>query len=290
MAAQWIRRVATGSIFAVAARRMHFTIAENAEPTGNAEESAEADSRPCLHMTLHEASAKEVLSRFPSSRERELADRVLIRSCIVEETSTHPVRVLAYAQDSWSQSLLVSVGSRLWAAGVIPETGMGYAVVPISLNLKETMASAAAKDVGSTETPASPTDAEDKGVEPSAGKSALPKAEAGAPVAASESNSQSDQEVEMVTPWDIAEGLWQRLEAAGILVVERDEFSMPSAVRLANGGQKWSGDLPSEFIRTDQVEVRLVDDWTLSAQTAKPECGFCKFMKAGPCGEVFTVR
>jgi len=26
----------------------------------------------------------------------------------------------------------------------------------------------------------------------------------------------------------------------------------------------------------------------LSARTSVPECGFCRFMRAGPCGDVFT--
>ena len=68
----------------------------------------------------------------------------------------------------------------------------------------------------------------------------------------------------------------------------------------------WAGELPSPAggARPQKVTVRRVEGmpiltgtvctnfrWQADSLTCKPpgECGFCKFMKAGPCGDVFTA-
>ena len=64
---------------------------------------------------------------------------------------------------------------------------------------------------------------------------------------------------------------------------------------IAAGGDEWRGKLPpsAENPSESAVVLRLVaptpDGLVLRGKTAVPECGFCKFMKAGPCGEEFQA-
>eukprot|EP00963_Diacronema_lutheri_P004912 scaffold363_cov331-Pavlova_lutheri.AAC.33 len=49
----------------------------------------------------------------------------------------------------------------------------------------------------------------------------------------------------------------------------------------AQSNPKGDGEKAESGMREDPNEAEAEDD---------EECGFCKFMKAGPCGEVFEVR
>ena len=81
-------------------------------------------------------------------------------------------------------------------------------------------------------------------------------------------------------------------------MIERDADAMPTSVSLATGGCAWMGDLPAggqnAGVSPRRVVVRLMDSaqidrLRLRGRTEVPECGFCKFMKAGPCGDVFIA-
>ena len=103
----------------------------------------------------------------------------------------------------------------------------------------------------------------------------------------------------MPTLWEQIEEPWRLLEAAGILEIERDSDSLPTRVALVDGAAAWQGELPNTIGAAGQPPTRVVTVRVLDAssaralalrgRTAMPECGFCKFMKAGPCGEAFIL-
>ena len=64
--------------------------------------AAPAEPKPmaCLHLSLGAVAKAEVLGRFPAVHSRVLAERVLLRPCLIEEKSEMRVRVLAYAQSN----------------------------------------------------------------------------------------------------------------------------------------------------------------------------------------------
>ena len=56
----------------------------------------------------------------------------------------------------------------------------------------------------------------------------------------------------------------------------------------------WQGKLPTRNGGARTITVRLIDEASsqrlaLVGKTLVPECGFCKFMRAGPCGAEFTA-
>lgn len=235
--------------------------------------AAPAEPKPmaCLHLSLGAVAKAEVLGRFPAVHSRVLAERVLLRPCLIEEKSEMRVRVLAYAQSNQSQSLLVAMDEPLWEEGEILFMGLGYPVLPISF----------------AEPPRLPPTADVAGP---AGQ-----ARAAQPAAAAVAAADPAVAIVETTPWDVVEGLWRRLEAAGVLVVDRNAEAMPNCASLASGSEVWVGDLPADKNLPDErAVVTLLDGgrgeiWTLQASSAAPECGFCKFMKAGPCGEQFKA-
>ena len=109
-------------------------------------------------------------------------------------------------------------------------------------------------------------------------------------------------------PPEEAEALWRRLEAAGVLVVTRGADALPRSVSLGDGGAEWSGELPDACCAEHataassggRVTVRLIDGggggadgggmalrgWTKGEGL---ECGFCRYMRAGPCGRAFKA-
>ena len=97
--------------------------------------------------------------------------------------------------------------------------------------------------------------------------------------------------------WEQVELPWQLLEAAGVLHIERDANALPTRVSLFDGSTSWTGTFPagSSFGRAPRtVSVRLIDESSsaslaLLGRTAEPECGFCRFMKNGPCGAEFVA-
>merc|ERR1712087_70124 len=213
-------------------------------------------ARACLHMHLLADSSEQVLQRFPPAHPRVLSERVLLNPCITEEIERLPLRVLAYARDSSSQSLLVALDRALWPSSDVPAGGMGYPVVPISLREPQMPS----KDKATSDNAAD--DAEE-----------------------AESS---------ITPWEQVEGLWQRLEATGLLQVDRGEEALPSSVSLTDGSTEWRGELPQGYGHSQEiVELKLLSSsdhsWTVFAETAAPECGFCRFMRKGPCGAEFTA-
>ena len=65
-------------------------------------------------------------------------------------------------------------------------------------------------------------------------------------------------------------------------------------MRLADGSNEYHGELPSPGGGSRRLGVVLLGAGErpalqLRGKTAEPECGFCKFMKAGPCGAVFQA-
>jgi len=184
---------------------------------------------------------------------RVAAERVLLHQCIPDEHAELPVRALAIAQDARTQSVLVAIDTPPWPrASAVPAGGVGYPVLPISLVEED--------------------------------EAAAPDAAAG-----------GDDDDAPPLPWEMAEELWRRLERAGILHITRDERALPSSVSLADGAAEWEGELPPAGARAaaGKVSLRLIPPaqggLPLLAQTMVPECGFCRFMKAGPCGEAFEL-
>ena len=218
-----------------------------------AEAETEAESKPCLHMLLLPESSETVLRLYPPVHSRVAAERVLLHQCIPDEHAELPVRALAIAQDARTQSVLVAIDTPPWPrASAVPVGGVGYPVLPISL-VEE-------------------------------GEAAAPDAAGG-----------GDDDDAPPLPWEMAEELWRRLERAGILHITRDERALPSSVSLADGAAEWEGELPPAGARAaaGKVSLRLIPPaqggLPLLAQTMVPECGFCRFMKAGPCGEAFEL-
>jgi len=261
---------ASASAALLASRRPAFLSSEEQvgdkpeAPAAVAEEAEPAKAKPCMHVLLQRESTSAVLQRFTPLHGRVVCERVLVQACIEEEIGDIPLKVLAYARDGVSQSLLVAFEKPLWPTDRVPASGMGYPVVPISLREPE---------------PPAPT-----GAAPS---------EAGAEAAGGSSDGgaagEEAEEEEGPTPWEMTEGLWRRLEASGVLQIERDDQSLPCEVSLTDGGSKWSGPLPRQ---DDLAEVHVfsgADAWTVLAEAVVPECGFCRFMKAGPCGAEFSA-
>ena len=99
----------------------------------------------------------------------------------------------------------------------------------------------------------------------------------------------------MPTLWEQIEEPWRLLEAAGVLTIERDADSMPTAVSLVSGAAAWQGELSGPRDASPRtITVRLIDAASaarldLRGRTLVPECGFCRFMKDGPCGEEFIA-
>ena len=65
-------------------------------------------------------------------------------------------------------------------------------------------------------------------------------------------------------------------------------------MRLADGSNEYHGELPSPSGGSRRLGVVLLGAGErpalqLRGKTAAPECAFCKFMKAGPCGAVFQA-
>jgi len=243
-------------------------------------------------MHLSPESSSEVLRRFPPAHARKLGERVLIRPCVEVEKERTPLRVLAYACDGLSQSLLVALGERLWTeASPIHPGGVGYPVLPISLaNVPEP----------SEDAPPAPAAGGAGDVADDASAAAAPIQEAQAAAAAAEDEDEDEDEAEtFVTPaWDQAESVWRRLEAAGVLELERDDEALPTRASLVGGGSTWLGALPGSAEGSPPVEVIIFGSvpsdvpggaWELEASTAAPECGFCRFMKMGPCGVEFVA-
>ena len=226
------------------------------EPASEPKQADEKKKAECLHLLLQPSSSEEVLQQFPPTHDRVLGERVLVRQCIPEEFEDLPLRALAFAQDGESQSLLVTFDKPPWPeSSPAPPGGIGYPLLPISL-------------AEPPEPPAAPA-------EPAGEEGSDPEADAPR------------------TPWEQAEELWRRLEAAGVLQITRGEQALPSSVSIAAGGDEWRGKLPpsAENPRESAVILRLVPPGGLELRghTAVPECGFCKFMKAGPCGEEFKA-
>lgn len=242
-------------------------------------------------MALHASATAELLARFPPKFERELASRVLVRPCVTREEPEVHVSMLAYARDSWSESVLVALGERMWEEDEVASGGMGYTIVPISLSLappeRSPVKPAAAKEDSPKE--ASPSTAVQGAAAHSEDTRAAAQTAEGGVAAAAEEEVEEEVEEEGLSPWEMAEGLWRRLETAGVIEIERDEHVLPQRISLRDGAASWTGEVPSDFFFKDVVEVRLLDGAKLAVETAKPECGFCKFMKAGPCGEVFEA-
>lgn len=258
------------------------------EPTPG--DSKQTQEKKCLNLTLLDTSKEEVLKYYPAEYVRVVADRVLLRPCMTEEHETLPLRPLAVVQDGLSQSILVVPSVALWhgPADVSMSGRAGYPVLPISI---------------AQETPPQPPPAgEQSGAAPSSSPPTPPPSSPAAAEAAVEEaapdTAAAAEEEEAPTLWEQIEEPWRMLEASGVLTIERDEDSMPTRVSLPESAAAWQGELQSgldvDSGATRMVTVRLIDGPTaeriaLRGNTAMPECGFCKFMRSGPCGDEFKV-
>ena len=241
--------------------------------------SPESKPRPCLQLTLVPASSTTVIESYPPQYARTVADRVLIRPCMTEAFENVGLKPLAVVEDGSTQSLLVVPTRPLWTGPVDLSSStvkkVGYPVLPISIAEEEMPKPASAPDEAAALASSSSADNGSDGEVGIAGDSA----------------------VEAPTLWEQVELPWQMLERAGVLLIERDEDAMPTRVSLADGAAAWMGELPlsaGDGARQRTVIVRVIDSASserlaLQGSTAVPECGFCKFMKAGPCGAEFVA-
>jgi plasmid stabilization system protein ParE len=94
---------------------------------------------------------------------------------------------------------------------------------------------------------------------------------------------------------------WRALEASGQLLVERARDGAPTRARLRSGQPVWSGVVergrvamvhaprrgaPAALARLPAVAC-TAESWDGGACVR--ECGFCKFMKGGPCRDAFVA-
>jgi hypothetical protein len=100
-----------------------------------------------------------------------------------------------------------------------------------------------------------------------------------------------------------SEALWRALEASGQLVVDRSRYGVPRRALLRSGAAEWAGAVGRSELAT--VKLRASRHGTSAALLRVPavacapeawekgactrECGFCKFMKGGPCREQFVA-
>jgi len=276
--------------------------------------SAADKSKPkCLQMSLLAESSKAVLAAFPPEHARVLTDRVLIRTCMSVETEEVPVAPLAILRDGSSQSALVAPSRRLWEGPAETTNGVGYPVLPISVaddeDEGEDEAPAPTGEPGATASAPPPppppqADAPATNFKPAGGSSIVGPAAAAAPppppapAVAPPASEPAAEPPQPPTLWEQIEEPWRLLEAAGVLTIERDEDAMPRSASLAMGAVAWTGDVadpsPAHPKRTRRIAVSLVSPeaatkLNMRARTAAPECGFCRFMKNGPCGDVFVA-
>ena len=255
---------------AAAATHHGFAAADAAVPAADAA-LAEADAPEkekeelCLHIMLHPASQVELLERFTPTLARVLGERVWLRSCVAVASEELPARALAYAEDTYSQSVLIALDERVLSTQASAAAGQGYPVLPIAL----------AEDPAPPPPPPPPP-ASSEAAEPAAKPAAEPEPEPEGPTVA-----------------ELVEGIWRELEAAGVVEITRDEDSLPSSIRLPTGATEWRGELgkpgSERMVRVVLIEPGEPGGLRLTATSAKPECGFCRFMKNGPCGEAFVA-
>jgi len=283
------RMRAAAAASAAAATAAALRVASLAEPAA-AEEPPEKPKQ-CLQLNLLTTSTTTILECYPAQYSRVVADRVLIRPCMTELFDSVPLRPIAVVEDGSTQSVLIVPAVPLWT-GPADLSGsstdsVGYPVLPISISEVEIPT-----DHKPPPLPPPPPADEDTAAE------LPPPPPSPPPAAAAAAEPAADDAAEVPTLWEQVELPWMLLESAGVLVIERDANAMPCSARLATGGAAWMGELPAggqnPGVRPLTVTVRLIDAAAaerldLHAKTEVPECGFCRFMKNGPCGDVFVA-
>lgn len=310
----WLRRLplarvaAASSAAALAGISLHHANAEASPPVAAAEEKP----KQCLTLTLTPESSAAVLSCYPPEYSRTVADRVLVRPCMTVEMEACPLRPLAVLDDGSSQSILIVPAMPLWSgpADISSSGKVGYPVLPISIFEEEEEApppppkkiKAASSPPPSPPPPPSPADAASNGAAATASASAAPTSAtptmpppAPAPASPAPAAPPAAEEPAVPTLWEQIEEPWRLLEAAGVLTIDRDADSMPTSVMLAGGASAWQGELAGPKDAAPRtITVRLIDEagaarLALRGRTLVPECGFCRFMKNGPCGDEFVA-
>ena len=123
---------------AAAATHHGFAAADAAVPAADAAPAADAPEKEkeeptCLHVLLHTASQVELLERFTPTLKRVLGERVWLRSCVEVASEELPLRALAYAEDSYAQSVLIALDQRVLSTQSSAAAGQGYPVLPIAI-------------------------------------------------------------------------------------------------------------------------------------------------------------
>ena len=254
---------------AAAATHHGFAAADAAVPAADAAPAADAPEKEkeeptCLHVLLHTASQVELLERFTPTLKRVLGERVWLRTCVEVASEELPLRALAYAEDSYAQSVLIALDQRVLSTQSSAAAGQGYPVLPIAI----------VEDPAPPPPPPPPPPASSEAAEPVA-------------------KPEPEPEPEGPTVAELVEGVWRELETAGVVEITRDEDSLPSSIRLPTGATEWRGELgkpgSERMVRVVLIEPGEPGGLRLTATSAKPECGFCRFMKNGPCGEAFIA-
>ena len=278
-----VRVAASGAALAAAAAAAR----SRAESEGAAP-AAESKSQPCLQLTLLPESTADVLKSYPAEYARVVADRVLVRPCMTEELETCPLRPFAVLQDGSSQSILLTPTAQLWhgPADISSSGRVGYPVLPISI-AEEEPPPPPPSESGSPPTGATADAAADS-------KAPAPPPPSPSPPSPTGGEAEAEAAAQVPTLWEQIEEPWRLLEAAGVLTIDRDADSMPTHVALRDGAAAWQGELPDRDGGTRTVTVRLIDEagaarLNLRGRTLAPECGFCRFMKDGPCGDQFVA-
>jgi len=253
--------------------------------------ATEEKPKPCLQLTLVPESTATVLSCYPAEYTRVVADRVLVRPCMTEQVESCPLKPLAVVEDGSTQSILIIPTAPLWIgpADISLSGRVGYPVLPISIAEEEE------PQPPPPPPPPPPSEADQPPAASAAGSAAAAAPPPPAPAPAAPAAAEPAEETPPVpTLWEQVEEPWRLLEASGVLAIERDADSMPTRVSLSQGAAAWQGELPTRDGGTRLVTVRLVDEanaarLALVGRTLVPECGFCRFMKNGPCGEEFIA-
>ena len=259
---------------AAAAAHHSLAAADAAAPAAADAAPAEPEPEPetCMQILLQPPAQVEVLKRFAPTLPRALGERVWLRPCVAGAREDLPIRALAYAEDHFSQSLLIALDERVLSTTGDAVAGQGYPILPLAL----------------ADDPAPPPPP------PPASSAEKPETVKEPAAAGNAEKAEAEAEPEGPSVAEVVEGVWRELEAAGVVEITRDEDALPQSIRLTGGGAEWRGELgkPGQArpVRVVLIEPGEPGGLALTARSAKPECGFCRFMKVRPLPTLTILR